>query len=1392
MHTQRFSQWLPAVLLLALIGGIPRLAAQTTGAETAPAAAPRAPVLSGCEPDYPPYCLVTQDQQADGFAVELLRAALKALGREVVFQVGPWAELKQSLADGRLQALPLVGRTPEREALYDFTFPYLTMHGAIVVRSETTDIRVPADLKGKQVAVLQGDNAEEYLRRADLGAVIMPLPSFETALRELSAGQHDAVVIQKLLAYQLMQQAGLENLRVAGPPLQDFIQTFCFAVRKGDGALLAELNEGLAIVMADGTFRQLHAKWFSAIEAAGRTSSRVIIGGDYNYPPYEFLDQNGQPTGFNVDLVRAIARQLGLTVDFRLDTWLNTRKGLKSGEIDMVQGMFYSVERDGELDFSPPHSMVQHAVVVRKGAPELPDLRALAGKSILVMAGDIMEDLAIRQGYQRQLVAVPSQEEALRLLADGKHDCALVATVPALYWINKHGWRNLRVGAQPVLSAEYCLAVPHGKDTLLAQFCEGLAAIKASGEYRRIQTKWLGAYEVATLSIRTIAAYVLMAALPLLALLGGVILWSRSLQRQVASRTREIALESAILEAQSEATLDGAFLVDPQGRTISYNKRFAQLLNVPPDILVSKDTRHLLTFILDQLPEPQGFEDKVKYLYEHKEEQVHEEVAFKDGRVFDWHSAPLLGTDGTHYGRGWYFHDISQRKQAEAYQEMGREVLQILNELGPLKDLMQRVLVAMQTHTGFAAVGIRLQDGDDFPYFAQTGFPEDFLLTENTLVARDAKGVVCRDKDGNVRLACTCGLVIMGQTDPANPLFTQGGSFWTNDPFSSHDFPADQDPRLHPRNQCMHQGYTSFALVPIRTKDQIVGLLQLSDHREGCFSLVAIEQLEGIAAHIGEMLMRKQAEEQVRVLLEESTQARLTLLGILEDQTRTEADLKRLATAIEQAAEVVVVMDVRGLIQYVNPAFEAVTGYTRAESIGQDPRMLLESGQQDEAFFRTLWETISSGKTWQGRFVNRRKNGAFYTEEATISPVRDATGRIANYVAVKRDITEDLSLQAQLTQAQKMESAGRLAGGVAHDFNNILQTILGNAELAAARTDPADPIRADLEEIQGASRRAADLTRQLLAFASKQTIAPRTLNLNDAVEGMLKMLRRLIAENIELVWAPHVGLWPIRMDPSQIDQILANLSVNARDAIDGIGAVHIATENTRMDELQAAQHDGLLPGDYVMLTVSDTGCGMDKETLNKIFEPFYTTKATGKGTGLGLATVYGIVRQNHGHIGVYSEPGHGTTFRIHLPRDMDADATHLEQRSAPPAARGCETVLLVEDDAAILNMSSRMLRELGYTVLAAGAPEAALHIAQEHTGELQLLVTDVIMPGMNGRALAERLQARYPQLKCMFMSGYAASVITHHGVLEQGFHFLAKPFSRDELARKVREVLEQA
>jgi ABC-type amino acid transport substrate-binding protein/signal transduction histidine kinase len=502
-------------------------------------------ITAASEYAYPPFCIVTEDNQADGFSVELLRAALKTMHKDVAFKVGPWAEIKQDLADGRIQVLPLVGRTPEREKLYDFTFPYLTMHGTILVRDDETRIRSQEDLNGKHVAVMAGDNAEEFLHRTDLGATVVPTPTFEQAIRELAAGKHDAVVIQKLLALQLMKQLDVTNVKTVGPPLADFVQSFCFAVRKGDNKLLSILNEGLSIVFANDTFNNLRVKWFAPIEEIERRKSRIVVGGDNNYPPFEFLDENGQPAGYNVDLTRAIAKQMGIAVEIRLGPWGEIRKGLEAKDIDIIQGMFYSPERDTAYSFSPAHAVVNHAIVVRSSEALPKSLAELSGKTIVVMNGDIMHDTAVKHGFAKQLVLVKSQEEALRQLARGKYDCALVAKMPAHYWIDKHRWKNLKVADQSILSPEYCYATPHGKENILHLFSEGLANIKSSGQYRDIYSKWLGIYEKPSVGWRDVLKYSLFTSIPIVILLIGSILWSRTLRRQVEVRTAELQAEIA-------------------------------------------------------------------------------------------------------------------------------------------------------------------------------------------------------------------------------------------------------------------------------------------------------------------------------------------------------------------------------------------------------------------------------------------------------------------------------------------------------------------------------------------------------------------------------------------------------------------------------------------------------------------------------------------------------------------------------------------------------------------------------------------------------------------------------------------------------------------------------
>jgi len=505
---------------------------------------------------------------------------------------------------------------------------------------------------------------------------------------------------------------------------------------------------------------------------------------------------------------------------------------------------------------------------------------------------------------------------------------------------------------------------------------------------------------------------------------------------------------------------------------------------------------------------------------------------------------------------------------------------------------------------------------------------------------------------------------------------------------------------------------------------------------------------------------------------------------------------ERYRKIIDTTSEWIWEMDLSGKHTYSNPGSISILGYEQREFVGQRADFLLHEEDRAEVNAR-LPQLIKEKKGWKGWVLRwRHKDGTYRYLESNASPIFDSDGELTGYLGADRDITDRIKaeeekekLMLQLYQSQKMESVGRLAGGVAHDFNNMLSAILGHTELAMMKTDQSDPICGDLKAIQTAALRSAELTRQLLAFARKQTVLPRVLDLNNTIEGMLKMLVRLIGEDIDLVWMPGKNLWPVKIDPSQIDQMLVNLCINARDAIKGAGKITIESGNISFDRDYCSVHPGFIPGEYVMMAVSDNGAGMSKEVLEHLFEPFYTTKDVGKGTGLGLATIYGIVKQNNGFVNVYSEPGAGTTFRIYLPREMEADPEMLpETVFETPMGHG-ETILLVEDEPTILDVTRAMLQKLGYRVLPAGVPGEALRLSKEHAGDIDLMITDVIMPEVNGKDLCGLIMEVRAGMKCLFTSGYTANTIAHHGVLDQDVHFIQKPFSMHDLAVKVREAL---
>jgi len=529
----------------------------------------------------------------------------------------------------------------------------------------------------------------------------------------------------------------------------------------------------------------------------------------------------------------------------------------------------------------------------------------------------------------------------------------------------------------------------------------------------------------------------------------------------------------------------------------------------------------------------------------------------------------------------------------------------------------------------------------------------------------------------------------------------------------------------------------------------------------------------------------------IKVPLKNSEGEIIGLCGIARDMTKRrgiEEENRNLIQMVEQSPVVVVLTDLNGNIEYVNPKFTSVTGYSFEEAKGQNPR-IMKSGETSSEEYEKLWETITKGDIWHGEFHNKKKNGELYWEDATIGPVKDIHGEITHYLAVKEDITKNKRMTQQLQQAQKLEAIGRFAGGIAHDFNNILQVIIGYVYFAEQDLSENDSRFKNIEEIRKAADKAAALSYQLLAFSSSQVLEPRNININNLIEGLLKMIRRIIGENINLQFDAVKNLDSIHADPSQIEQIIMNLCVNARDAMMNGGDLIIKTENIVIGDEYCQKYSWGKKGKYILLTVTDTGLGMDKATVDKIFEPFFTTKKESNGTGLGLATVFGIVRQHGGMINVFSEEGKGTTFKIYFPI-VERKYGLTERKSEYSVQGGNETILIAEDDKAIRNLAMRILEDVGYKVIVAVDGSEAVELFKQNSDEISLVILDMIMPNMGGLSAFKCIEKINPDAKVLFCSGYSSKTFWDDFASMEKAKKIHKPYSRNSLLKIVREILD--
>jgi len=1071
----------------------------------------------------------------------------------------------------------------------------------------------------------------------------------------------------------------------------------------------------------------------TAVCAAPMQPKKVRIAA-FNFYPTLFQANDGTIQGFYVDFLKEIAKREGWDIEYVYGNWADGLARIKSDEVDVLTNVAYTPERDKEMDYGKTPLLTVWAELYVPNGSSIDNIRQVNGKKIAIMKGDFnaanFRNLLDKFEIPCQLIEYSNFEEVFNAVSLRQVDGGVVNNTFGSAKQHVYDIKSSGIIFNPF---DIFFTVAEGKnrdilDTLDRYLSEWR---KTEGSpYHAARERWSHG---SASTIKVIPSWVGSAVIIFLLSLALATVFIVALRIQVRRKTTEL---KAQLE-ERKVIEDTLFLVNESGASL----RGAALLS---DI-----TSHLA-------------------------KALGADVAFVSKMLPGMESVRTIGLN-----------ILGSKAQEIEYDLRGTPCENVINgKLCIYSDNIveqfpgDKLLVKMGA-VGYAATPLRNSEGNTIGLI---GLITKAPLKKQTLIEAILNIAATRSAQEleamNHLQALELKNFTIENTSDAVYWITNDGQFWdvnnsavnmlgyTRDELLAM-LVADVDPKFSKETWSKQ-----WLAVKTAKEIRIESLHKTKDGNEFPVEITithfTFNDAEYHCAIARDITERKQAEAASKKmsLLQRNILDNLPMMAWLKD-TNGKYEM------VNQSF-----IDASGL------QLDDIIGKTDLDILPHDLAVRYRADDHEVMRTRSKKQVEEPGKDESRHYLTFK------------SPLSDHDENIVGTTGVAIDVTdlkiaehEKINLQAQLHQAQKMESVGRLAGGVAHDFNNMLSVIIGHASLGLMDIDPANPLHTHLVEINNAAERSAELTRQLLAFARKQTIAPKVLNMNETLAGMLKMLQRLIGEDIQLVWQSTPNLWQIKADPSQLDQLLANLCVNARDAISGNGKITIEVTNCTITQEYCAVFFDVVPGDYVKLSVSDDGCGMDKETKAHIFEPFFTTKGAGEGTGLGLATVYGIVKQNNGFINVYSELNQGTTFTVYLPR-KSGDELVVEMDVAEPVQSGNETILLVEDEAAILRMTTMMLEKQGYTVLAANSPNDAIRLSKVHSRGIHLLMTDVVMPEMNGRDLVKELMSHNPNLKCLFMSGYTANVIAHHGVLDEGVNFIQKPFSLPSMAAKVREVLE--